>query len=175
MSLYVMKRKADRNRIQREMNASGGGFVLNVSNTGRFETKCSTSMKKAPAPQKSYSQYQRTNLRCRCGNSNGGTVWKQTAKFGSSTHVNNVKSKALRCEYSLSDLKKDSAGNYGSCKQPEPVKCLNDSYNKKNVKITKDLGFMTAGQQIEKKVATRVSGLSEYDVKPVGNTKCSGT
>ena len=172
MSLYLLKRKADRNRRQREFNASNGGFVLNTSNSGRFQTNCSTNLKKTPAPQKSFSQYQRTNLRRAVGKTD---TFKQMPNFADSTHMDNVKSRAIRCSESDADLKLDSNGNLtGNCKTIQPAKCFNDSGKKKDVIITKDLGYLTAHEQMEKRKALRVNS-GKYESNIVGNTKCSGT
>ena len=173
MSLYLLKKKADRNRKQREFSAANGGFVLYTSNSGSFQTNCSTNLKKAPAPQKSFSQYQRTNLRKAIGKRD---THKQMADFDNSVHMENVKSKAIRCAQSNFDLTLDVSGNINGTRISElPAKCYNDSGKKKDAIITKDLGFLSAHEQMEKKKALRVKCGGEYESTIYGNTKCSGT
>ena len=55
MSLYLLKRKADRNRRQREFNASNGGFVLPAFSVGGYVSGTDTGKRRTPDPEKDES------------------------------------------------------------------------------------------------------------------------
>ena len=93
MSIYVMQRKVRRNKLQREMNAQVGGFVLHTSNSGRFVSECSTGYAKTPIVQKSFSQLMRTNVRA---DNAGRSGWKRMADSSSSERTSNLASEYLR-------------------------------------------------------------------------------
>lgn len=72
MSLHIMAKKVKSKQIATARNAKYG-FSLGYTNTGRFETTCSTSNPKAAIRQTSYTQRhsQLTTTKCGC------KEWKQ--------------------------------------------------------------------------------------------------
>jgi len=73
-------------------------------------------------------------------------TYKRPQEFTTSNYINNKKAKALRCEYS----NKDSTD---ACKTVADPKCHDNCG--KNGKYTQDLGYLSAEQQINKKLALR--------------------
>ena len=70
--------------------------------------------------------------------------------FSSSSYIDNLRSRALRCNYSSESLK---FGDVNDCK-PDVEPICYDSCNK-NISITKNLGYLSASQQINKKLSLR--------------------
>ena len=80
--------------------------------------------------------------------------------FSSSSYIDNLRSKTLRCEYSSESLK---FGDVNGCKpNPEPI-CF-DSCGK-NVTVTKDLGYLSSSQKVNKRLALRAGAnvTTEYE------------
>ena len=168
MSIYVMQRKVRRNKLQREMNAQVGGFVLHTSNSGRFFSECSTGYAKTPIVQKSFSQLMRTNVRA---DNAGRSGWKRMADSSSSERTSNLASEYLRTTGCSSNSYND-AHSSGTI---DNAKCKNNSSNKRTAIITKNVGCLSASDQIAKRKANRVCEGSSYDTTIHGNTICSGT
>lgn len=107
-------------------------------------------------------------------------------QFVSSTRTDNVRSKALRCEYST--LNKEgvhvcktgngtSGGMIGDSQKKSwetDVTCINDC--RKKTVITQDLGYLSASQHINKKLSLRAgSSLTDKFESDVMNSSPSGS
>ena len=95
MSLYVMARKARERDIAKNIN-SVIPFALNRSNTGRFESPCSTINPKAPAPQTGY------NIRMKqlTTTKNKRTSWYQMPNKTSNDFLTTRASSHITCDIS---------------------------------------------------------------------------
>ena len=92
-------------------------------------------------------------------------TYKRGPNFTTSNYIDNKKSKTLRCNYSS----RDSDG----CKPAvEPI-CHNGCG--KNGKYTQDLGYLSANQQINKKLSLRAGASvnANYEIDMMQSGKCA--
>ncbi len=91
-------------------------------------------------------------------------IFKRTPEFSTSNYIKNKKSKVIR------EINIDCNGN--TISKSDPI-CNNINY--KNGSYTQDLGYLSAQQKIDKKVATRVCAAqnSDYESQIMKNTSCS--
>ena len=128
---------------------------------------------KEPAPQKSYGNYNRQAMLGYSGlarrvvsmrNSQTNNVvanperntFKRMPKFSQGQHLYNLSSKAVLC--------KDKQARCA----PVSPKCFNNekSCNKSKISITKDIGYLSAGDYTQRKVGRRVKNTNdEYELK----------
>lgn len=95
-------------------------------------------------------------------------TYKRGPNFTTGNYIADKKSKALRCDYSTTD-------GDGNCPKPPVVPiCYNDGCGKKPV-ITQDLGYLSANQQINKKLSLRAgSNVNEnYEIDMMNSGKCA--
>ena len=89
-----------------------------------------------------------------------GNTYKRMPEFSQSQYLCNLKSCVVR--------RKD---NQEKCNPVSP-KCRNDSCGKTKISITKPVGYLSAGEYIERKIARRVPDLNkpfELPQAPAGN------
>ena len=130
-------------------------FSLNATNVGASKSKCRSDVVRA-TPQKCYGVYNRQVL-----SGNNGlaakvidisssylptitNVYKRAPGFQSNQHTANIRSKAIRCMYF------DDSCNAVEEKDPDCKNNCRKSYN-----ITQDLGYLSAKDYMEKKLALR--------------------
>ncbi len=94
-------------------------------------------------------------------------TYKRGPNFTTSNYIDNKKSKTLRCDYSTTD-------GDGNCPKPavEPI-CHNGCG--KNGKYTQDLGYLSANQQINKKLSLRAGASvnANYEEPMMISGKCA--
>ena len=181
------------NQVNSRTILNGGPFSLGFTNTGIKQGDCcdnGTLVPSAPSHQQGYGLYlKRAKMGIGAG---GGGIGPQSSSglasrvvgpafvdpsfnrglqqrivtykrpqssegFSSSTYIDNLRCKTLRCGYSLEDA--------SGCKpttEQDPI-CF-DSCGK-NVTITKDLGYLSSSQKINKRLALRAgaSVTAEYE------------
>jgi hypothetical protein len=167
MSMRVMQAKYNSRVKLQQINSrnttNGGPFALNYVGRG-INQGCCANIPKAPSRQQSYGLYlKRATMGIggvaskvvgekfidpsfNRGEQQATLTYKRPQEFTTSNYINNKKAKALRREYSSKD-------SFGACKIVEDPICHNNCG--KNITITQDLGYLTAGQQINKKLALR--------------------
>jgi hypothetical protein len=171
------------NQVNARTIKNGGPFALGFTNTGIIHGECCTGatfVPKAPSHQQSYGLYLKRatmgiGLASRVvsyppiidtnkGIHQAMLTYKRGPNFTTGNYIDNKKSKALRCDYST----EDSDG----CKPAvEPI-CY-DSCGKKPV-ITQDLGYLSANQQINKKLSLRAGNVNEnYEIDMMNSGKCA--
>ena len=190
MSIRVLKAKAQSRRLVTEKN-SRAMLPVNLNYSGNSKLCCPQKINgvklgdpvipsggiyvpKAPAPQKSYRNYNRqamlgyTGLASRIvslRNSQTNEVisiperntYKRMPEFSQGQHLYNLTCEAVRC--------KDTQTR---CK-PKSPKCYNNSEScgKTKISITKDIGFLSSGEYLKRRIARRVSDTSQpYELKP---------
>lgn len=187
MSIRVLKAKAQSRRLVAEKN-SVAKLPVNLYYSRNSGLCCPTRhhqpnpsggiyIEKKPAPQKSYRNYNRqamlgyTGLASRVvslknSQTNNpatipeGNTYKRMPEFSQSQYLYNLKSCVVR--------RKD---NQEKCNPVSP-KCRNDSCGKTKISITKPVGYLSAGEYIERKIARRVPDLTkpfELPQAPAGN------
>ena len=184
-------------RVKMNQVNSRGQFALGFTNTGINKGECCTGaivVPKAPSHQQSYGLYlKRATMGIGAG---GGGIGPQTSSglasrvvsfppivdiskgthqamltykrgpnFTTSNYIDNKKSKTLRCEYSS----QDSDG----CKSAVVPICYNGCG--KNGKYTQDLGYLSANQQINKKLSLRAGASvnANYEIAIMNSGKCA--
>ena len=182
MSIRVLKAKAQSRRLVAEKNSIAKLPVnLNYSNNSRIQCENNIDVIKAPAPQKSYRNYNRQALLGYSGLASRivsrrdsqtndpitipeGNTFKRMPKFSQSQYLYNRTCEAVRCK-----------DNQARC-NPVVPKCYNngdgDSCDKSKISITKDIGYLSAGEYLQRKVARRVSSVGkpyELPQAPAGN------
>tara|TARA_R110001592_G_scaffold39897_1_gene131167 strand:+ start:379 stop:1020 length:642 start_codon:yes stop_codon:yes gene_type:complete len=211
MSLRVMRMKAKNKTLMAEANArKGNTFALGFTRTGIKQGSCCEGdvyIKSIPSHQQSYSLYLK-RATMGIGGSGGlasrvvdqpfadpvfnrGTQQRTLTykrpqageQFVSSSHIDNIRSKALRCEYSTKDAEGNcvsktgngtSGGMIGQSQQKFTSPCIN-ACGKKPI-ITQDLGYLSASQHINKKLSLRAgSSLTIKFESDVMNSSPSGS
>jgi len=211
MSLRVMRMKAKNKTLMTEANArKGNTFALGFTRTGIKQGSCCEGdvyIKPIPSHQQSYSLYLK-RATMGIGGSGGlasrvvdqpfadpvfnrGTQQRTLTykrpqageQFVSSSHIDNIRSKALRCEYSTKDAEGNcvnktgngtSGGMIGQSQQKFTSPCIN-ACGKKPI-ITQDLGYLSASQHINKKLSLRAgSSLTIKFESDVMNSSPSGS
>ena len=211
MSLRVMRMKAKNKTLLTEANSrKGNTFALGFTRTGIKQGACCEGdvyVKSIPSHQQSYSLYLK-RATMGIGGSGGlasrvvdqpfsdpafnrGTQQRTLTykrpqageQFVSSNHIDNVRSKALRCEYSTVDAEGNclsktgngtSGGMIGKSQQKFTSPCIN-ACGKKPI-ITQDLGYISASQHINKKLSLRAgSSLTSKFESDVMNSSPSGS
>ena len=181
MSIRVLKAKAQSRRLVAEKN-SVAKMPVNLYYSPNKGLCCPTNphepnpsggiyVPKEPAPQKSYGNYNRQAMLGYSGlarrvvslrNSQTNDVipnperntFKRMPKFSQGQHLYNLSSKSVLC--------KDAQTR---CAPVDPL-CRNDAGGKSKISITKDIGFLSAGDYIQRKVGRRVRNTSdEYELK----------
>ncbi len=161
-------------------------YALNFSNTGSTTGKCCGFGRdpQQPSNQMSYSNYVRRSMKglgerggpaSRVQNGVGyslklgsfqlyNTV-KKPPNVTTKEHIKNKKAAAIRCNVSNLDIKNNI------CKVETAAICY-DVCGKKPV-ITKDLGFNSCGDQINKRLALRAGNSSaKFESNIMRNNKC---
>ncbi len=183
MSIRVLKAKAQSRRLVAEKN-SVAKKPVNLYYSPNKGLCCPTNphepnpsggiyVPKEPAPQKSYGNYNRQAMLGYSGlarrvvsmrNSQTNNVvanperntFKRMPKFSQGQHLYNLSSKAVLC--------KDKQARCA----PVSPKCFNNekSCNKSKISITKDIGYLSAGDYTQRKVGRRVKNTNdEYELK----------
>jgi hypothetical protein len=190
MSLYVMARKARERDIARNIN-SVVPFALNRSNTGRFETRCSTVNPKAPAQQTGYNVRMKQLTTTR----NNRTSWSQmpdktsndflTTKASShitcdiSTNVTTATNKNTNCPTSntaAATRATETATGNKCCFQRPYRKSLDSSINRlKKCMVTKPITNTVAASASDKirRVKAAVNNCIEANPTPLSTSKCT--
>lgn len=181
MSIRVLKAKAQSRRLVAEKN-SVANLPVNLNYSRNKGPCCPTNpievgtnpsggiyVPKAPAPQRSYGNYNRQALLGYSGlarrvvslkNSQTNSpvsnpepnTYKRMPKFSQGQHLYNLSSKAVLCK-----------DRQTRCNPVSP-KCRNDC-GKNKITITKDIGYLSAGDYIQRKVGRRVRNPnSEYEI-----------
>ena len=190
MSIRVLKAKAQSRRLVAEKN-SVAMLPVNLYYSGNSKLCCPEKINgvkvgnpvipsggiyvpKAPAPQKSYRNYNRQAMLGYTGlarrtvslrNSQTNEViseperntYKRMPEFSQGQRLYNLSNEAVRC--------KDKQVR---CKPVSP-KCYNNSEScgKSKISITKDIGFLSSGEYLKRRIARRVLDTSEpYELKP---------
>ena len=169
MSIRVLKAKAQSRRLVAEKNAVASLPVnLNYSDNSPSICPGAKGVQKAPAPQRSYGNYNRQALLGYSGianrvvslrNSTNDTAlsdperntYKRMPKFSQSQRIYNLSSKAVLC--------KDKQTRCA----PVSPKCRNNDGGKSKISITKDIGYMSAGDYIQRKVGRRIRYVNTSD------------
>ena len=166
-------------QINSRNTTNGGPFALNYVGRG-INQGCCANIPKAPSRQQSYGLYLKratmgiggvaskvvgekfTDPSFNRGEQQATLTYKRPQEFTTGNYINNKKSTALRCEYTskFTYTQENYGGNdgwedsdAGHCEvKPDPI-CNNNCG--KNITITQDLGYISAGQQIDKKKALR--------------------
>ena len=167
MSLRVMKAKYESKLKLNRVN-SRNLYALSFSNTGSTTGKCCGFGRdpKQPSNQMSYSNYVRRSMNglggrggpasrvqnglgsnLKLGNFQLYNTVKKPPNVTTTEHIKNKKAAAIRCSVSNLDIKNNI------CKRETPAICY-DVCGKKPL-ITKDLGFNSCGDQINKRLALR--------------------
>jgi hypothetical protein len=190
MSIYVMAKKAQQKQITTIRN-SKFGFSLGYTNTGRFETKCSTSNPKRAIHQTSYAarHNQMTTTKCGCN------VWKQMPDKSSIEYLtvlagdhiamddstNTIENKAtnVNCVTSNSAVVNKAApeaSGSGCCFTRPYKKSLNSNISRlKKCVITKSgKKAETAGEKIQRIKASLLT-CEKANPKPVTTSRCGAT
>ena len=190
MSIRVLKAKAQSRRLVAEKNTNAM-LPVNLNYSGSNKLCCPQKINgvrfgnpvipsggiyvpKAPAPQKSYRNYNRQAMLGYTGLANRivslrdsqtnevisipeRNTYKRMPEFSQGQHLYNLTCEAVRC--------KDTQTR---CK-PKSPKCYNNSEScgKTKISITKDIGFLSSGEYLKRRIARRVSDTSQpYELKP---------
>ncbi len=190
MSIRVLKAKAQSRRLVAEKNTNAM-LPVNLNYSGSSNLCCPTKINgvrfgnpvvpsggiyvpKAPAPQKSYRNYNRQAMLGYTGlanrvvslrNSQTNDVisvperntYKRMPEFSQSQYLYNLRGCVVR--------RKD---NETRC-NPVAPKCYNngESCGKSKISITKDLGYLSSGEYLKRRIARRVLDTSQpYELKP---------
>tara|TARA_B100000927_G_C16320458_1_gene411170 strand:+ start:151 stop:753 length:603 start_codon:yes stop_codon:yes gene_type:complete len=195
MSIRVLKAKAQSRRLVAEKNTTAR-LPVNLYYSGSNKLCCPTRehepnpsggiyVPKAPAPQRSYGNYNRqamlgykglakrvVSLRNSQTNDviqdveNSGVpernTYKRMPNFSQGQHLYNLTCGGVRCK-----------DNQTRC-NPVAPRCYNDgeSCNKTKISITKQIGYLSAGEYLQRKVARRVTDTEqpfELPLAPAGN------
>ena len=186
MSIRVLKAKAQSRRLVAEKN-SIALLPVNLNYSDNSPNICVNlgGVQKTPAPQKSYGNYNRQALLGNSGLanrvvslrnsqtndvipnvSNGGVAERNTYKrmpeFSQGQHLYNLTCGAVRCK-----------DNQARCAPVSP-RCYNngDSCGKSKISITKDIGYLSSGEYLKRKIARRVTNTTqpyELPLAPTGN------
>lgn len=190
MSLRVLKAKAQSRRLVAEKNTNAM-LPVNLNYSGSSNLCCPTKINgvrfgnpvvpsggiyvpKAPAPQKSYRNYNRQAMLGYTGlanrvvslrNSETNDVisvperntYKRMPEFSQSQYLYNLRGCVVR--------RKDIQTR---CNPVSP-KCYNngESCGKSKISITKDIGFLSSGEYLQRRIARRVLDTTKpYELKP---------
>jgi len=190
MSLHVMARKVKSKQMLNARNAKYG-FSLGYTNTGRFETTCSTANPKAAIRQTSYTQRhnQLTTTKCGCNE------WKQmpnrsameylTVKAGDhiavdvSTNTITNKESNVNCVTSNSAAATrtvSSSSTDGCCFTRPYRKSLNSNISRlKTCVVTKEgKKAETAGEKIQR-IKANLLTCEKANPKPTVTSRCRTT
>ena len=165
-------------------------FSLNFSNTGSINGKCCGfgKDKQTPSHQQSYSNYNRRamsglggqggpasrvqNGKASDRNAQLTNTVKRNPSFTPREYIANVRSEALRCDYSSITYEDGSK----KCKPDNTPICHNNCG--KQGKYTQDLGYLSSSQQLNKKLALRAGSdttgfkMFEKNIYGGGGSKC---
>jgi len=188
MSLYVMAKKVKSKQMATARN-SVFGFSIGYTNTGRFETTCSTSNPKAAIRQTSYNarNNQLTTTKCGCN------VWKQmpnrssmdylTVKAGDHIAVDAstnaiTKTTNIHCKTSNSAAKTRTitrCENGYSFTKPYR-KSLNSTINRLKTCVVTKAGKRaeTASEKIQR-IKANLLTCEKSNPKPVSTGRCTAT
>lgn len=189
MSLHIMARKVKSKQMATARNAKYG-FSLGYTNTGRFETTCSTSNPKVAIRQTSYAQRhnQLTTTKCGC------KEWKQmpnrssmeylTVKVGdhiavdASTNSITNKTSNVNCvtSNSAAATRTVSSSTDGCCFIRPYRKSLNSNISRlKTCVVTKEgKGAETAGEKIQR-IKANLLTCEKANPKPTVTSRCRTT
>jgi len=172
MSIRVLKAKAQSRRLVAEKNAVSRLPVnLNYSDNSPSICPGAIGTQKAPAPQKSYGNYNRQALLGYSGIANRvvslrnsqtnaalatnpeRNTYKRMPKFSQSQRIYNLSCKSVLCD-----------DRENRCAPVSPT-CRNDSCGKTKISITQDIGYLSAGDYTQRKVGRRVRNTTdEYEL-----------
>ena len=167
--MRVMQAKYNSRVKLQQMNSrtttNGGPFALSYTGRGINQSSCSQNDVKVPSRQQSYGLYlKRATMGIgdglagrvvgnkfidpvfKRGQQQATLTYKRPQEFTTGNYINNKKAKALRCEYS-------SVDSADKCKIVKDPVCYNNCGKKPC--ITEDLGYNTASDQINRRVAMR--------------------
>ena len=182
MSIKVLKAKAQSRRLVAEKN-SVAMLPVNLNYAGGNKLCCPTNphepnpsggiyIPKMPAPQKSYRNYNRQAMLGYTGlanrvvslkNSQTNNVitiperntYKRMPEFSQGQRLYNLSNESVRCK-----------DRQVRCNPVSP-KCHNKSCGKSKISITKDIGFLSSGEYLQRKVARRVLDTNKpYELEP---------
>ena len=176
MSIRVLKAKAQSRRLVAEKNAVSRLPVnLNYSDNSPSICPGAIGTQKAPAPQKSYGNYNRQALLGYSGIANRvvslrnsqtnaalatnpeRNTYKRMPKFSQSQRMYNLSCKSVLCS--------DRRDRCPRPTDPSGAVCRNDDCGKSNISITKDIGYLSAGDYTQRKVGRRVRNTTdEYEI-----------
>ena len=195
MSIKVLKAKAQSRRLVAERN-SIAPLPVNLNYSGSSQLCCPTKINgvrfgsptvpsggiyvpKAPAPQKSYRNYNRQAMLGYTGLANRvvslrnsqtnnaisnpeRNTYKRMPDFSQGQHLYNLTCGAVRCDDNESRCVVDPSGAI----------CRNDSCGKTKISITKDIGYLSSGEYLQRKISRRVIDTNqpfELPQAPAGN------
>ena len=187
MSLHVMAKKVKNKQTANIYNARYG-FSLGYTNTGRFETTCSTANPKMTIRQTSYTQRhnQLTTTKCGC------KEWKQmpdrssmeylTVKAGdhiavdASTNTITNTTTNVNCTTSNSAAATRTISGNGACFVKPYRKSLNSNISRlKTCVVTKEgKGAESASEKI-KRIKAALLTCEKANPKPIVTSRCRAT
>ena len=195
MSMRVMQVKYNQRVKMNRVNKSKG-FSLNYSNRGDTNTKCCGfgKDKQIPTHTQSYGNYIRratnglgggggpasrvvnhqtdSSLQNKFGTAIIANTVKRSPNFTTTEYTANKRSNALRADYS----KFTYADGTKKCKDTQEPICYNSCTKPRKTTITKDLGYLSGSQQINKKLSLRAGDntkcFNEYESPVYGANKC---
>jgi len=194
MSMRVMQVKYNQKVKMNKLN-SRQVFALNYTNSGSSGGKCcDVNYIQTPSHQQSYSNYNRramnglggqgglasrvvnhttdSNLQQKFGTVVVMNTVKRSPNFTPHEHIANKRSVALREDYSSITY----ADGTKKCKEPPEPICYNSCNKQRKSVITKDLGYLSSSQQINKKLSLRAGETSTcfklFEAPIYGGNKC---
>ena len=177
MSIRVLKAKAQSRRLVAEKNAVASSPVnLNYSDNSPSICPGAIGTQKAPAPQKSYGNYNRQAMLGYSGIANR-VVSLRDSETNATLSINSALSRnPQRNTYKRMPNFTQSQRMYNlSCKSvlcsdrenrcdPQPTICRNNC-GKTNISITKDIGYLSSSDYTQRKVGRRVRNTTdEYEI-----------
>ena len=186
MSIKVLKARAQSRRLVAEKN-SVATMPVNLYYSGSSKLCCPTKnssnpgagiyVQPQPAPQRSYGNYNRQAMlgysglasrvvSTRDSQTNNAisnperNTYKRMPDFSQGQHLYNLTCVTIRCK-----------DNQVKCAPVSPV-CNNDSCGKQKISITKDVGYLSSGEYLQRKLSRRVIDTSqpfELPQAPAGN------
>lgn len=182
MSIKVLKAKAQSRRLVAEKN-SVSKMPVNLYYSRSNGLCCPTRhhepnpsggiyVEKQPAPQRSYGNYNRQAMLGYSGlarrvvslkNSQTNdaitnperNTFKRMPEFSQGQHLYNLTCGSVRCK-----------DNQSRCDPVAPI-CNNDSCDKSKISITKDIGYLSQGDYLKRRIARRVRNTSQpFELPP---------
>jgi DNA helicase TIP49 (TBP-interacting protein) len=180
-----MARKVKSKQIATARNAKYG-FSLGYTNTGRFETTCSTSNPKNPIRQISYTQRhnQLTTTKCGC------KEWKQMPNRSSMEHLTikagdhiavDASTNTITTTTNVNCTTSNSAANTRTVPIPQGRFCFTKPYRKslnsnisrlKTCVVTKEVkGAQSANEKIQR-IKANLLTCEKANPKPIVSSRC---